>query len=308
MRKIAMLQERERARQFANMLYLRGISSQVERGAEGWEIWVVQEERLAEARELLRQLEAGEIDDKQEQAAIEAEKRRLRHEIENAAARQNYIDVGRRWRSESFLSRGITPLTAALIAASIAVAVITKLGDDREARRPFHITRFTVNESRNTIEWDKGLPEVAHGQLWRLLTPVFVHFGILHILFNMLWLKDLGGMIERRQGWLMLLAMVAATGVLSNLAQYWWHGPNFGGMSGVVYGLLGYVWLRGRYDPTSGYVLDPRTVTWMGLWLVLCMTGMMGPIGNAAHVVGLLVGMAWGLLASGKLQRVLGGR
>ena len=57
----------------------------------------------------------------------------------------------------------------------------------------------------------------------------------------------------------------------------------------------------------AGVVLDHRTVVWMGGWLVLCMTGLMGPVGNAAHLVGLLVGMAWGFLSSGKLRRMLEG-
>ena len=307
MRKIGSLRKEAEARRLRNMLYVRGVASQVEQGGDGWEVWVEQEDEVDAARELLRQFEAGEIDDEQEQAAIEAEKQRLREKIRDAAARANYVDVGDQWRSEGFLSRGLTPLTAALIVLSIAAAGITRLGDDRQACQPFHITKFTINERRDTIEWNKGLPEIRRGQLWRLVTPVFVHVGILHIVFNMLWLKDLGAMVERRQGWLVLLAIVCAIGVVSNLAQYKSTGPNFGGMSGVVYGLLGYIWLRGRLDPTSGYFLDPRTATWMGIWLVLCMTGMMGPIGNAAHLVGLLAGMAWGFLASGRLRRMLRG-
>jgi len=306
MRKIGTLRQEDRARLFTNMLYVRGIEADVERGSDGWEVWVAREDSLDQARELLRQFESGELDAEEEQAAIEAEKQRLRQKIDDAAAEANYVDLSRRWRSESFMSRGITPLTAALIAVSVAVAVLTGLGSNRKACQPFHITRVAV--SGGTMRWMPGLPEVRQGQLWRLLTPIFLHFGILHIVFNMLWLKDLGGVIERRQGWWYLLAAVVAIGVTSNLAQYWWSGPNFGGMSGVVYGLLGYIWLRAKLDPKAGYFVDPRTITWMGIWLVLCMTGMMGPIGNAAHVVGLLVGMAWAFVASGKLTRILGGR
>ena len=89
---------------------------------------------------------------------------------------------------------------------------------------------------------------VAHeGQYWRLLTPVFIHFGWLHIAFNSLWMWELGGKLELRLGSAMLGLLVVITGTGSNIAQFLYTGPSlFGGMSGVVYGLLGYCWVLGR--------------------------------------------------------------
>ena len=75
-------------------------------------------------------------------------------------------------------------------------------------------------------------------------------------------------------------------------------GPVFGGMSGVVYGLLGYVWIRGKFDPGSGLYLHSYTVTMMIIWFVACLTGVLGPIANTAHAAGLVMGMAWGYLSS----------
>jgi GlpG protein len=65
-------------------------------------------------------------------------------------------------------------------------------------------------------------------------------------------------------------------------------------MSGVDYGLLGFLWIRGKYDPRAGFELNPGSVKMMLIWLVLCYTGLMGSIANMAHTVGLLTGMAWG--------------
>jgi GlpG protein len=92
---------------------------------------------------------------------------------------------------------------------------------------------------------------------------------------------------------------VVATGIASNVAQYALTGsPLFGGMSGVVYGLLGYAWMQSRFNPTFGLALHTSTVTMMLVWYVLCWTGMLGPIANWAHTAGLAMGVAWGFLAA----------
>jgi len=135
-----------------------------------------------------------------------------------------------------------------------------------------------------------------------LVTPIFLHFGIIHIFFNMLWLRDLGSMIEARQGSWWLLLLVIVFGVFSNLAQYLSYGGEFGGMSGVVYGLFGYVWIRGKLDPTSGLFLHQNIVVMMLVWLVVCMFGVFGAVANAAHAGGLLIGMAWGWFSSLRYQ------
>jgi GlpG protein len=109
----------------------------------------------------------------------------------------------------------------------------------------------------------------------------------------MFWLLDLGGMIERRFGKLHLLLFIIGVAILSNLAQFLWGGIGFGGMSGVVYGLFGFIWIRSKYDPTPDFGIDRNSVIIMIGWLFLCMTGMIGLIGNAAHVSGLLIGMGW---------------
>ena len=80
------------------------------------------------------------------------------------------------------------------------------------------------------------------------------------------------------------------------MGQYFVGGPSFGGMSGVVYGLLGYIWIRGKYDPLSGFYLENWIVIMMIGWFLLGFTGMIGHIANAAHGAGLAAGMAWGYL------------
>lgn len=148
-----------------------------------------------------------------------------------------------------------------------------------------------------------GLPgralfaDVLAGEVWRLVTPMFLHLSFLHILFNMMWMWDLGRLVELVKGPIFLGAFVLVTGIASNAAQYVITGsPGFGGMSGVVYALLGYVWMQGRFNPRFGFEMHKATVIMMLIWYVVCWLGLVGPIANWAHTAGLLLGVAWGYL------------
>jgi GlpG protein len=124
-----------------------------------------------------------------------------------------------------------------------------------------------------------------------MFTPMFLHFSPLHLLFNMMWLRDLGGVIEVRRGRWKYLALVLLIAGISNAAQGIVSGPYFGGMSGVVYGLFGYIWVKTKVDPQLGFRLNPQIVLIMMVWLVLCAVGFIPNVANAAHIVGLIVGM-----------------
>ena len=175
------------------------------------------------------------------------------------------------------------PATIALIAISVAASIPSIGGNG--VFTPFLIAT-------------PGAPafsEILGGELWRIVTPMFLHFSPLHLLFNMMWLWDLGRVLETLRGRGFYLGFVMATGVVSNLAQYAiTANPLFGGMSGVVYALLGYFWMQGRNNPDAGFRLSQNTVIIMVGWFVLCWTGLLGPIANWAHTAGLLIGVAWG--------------
>ncbi|MEP3482710.1 MAG: rhomboid family intramembrane serine protease [Fuerstiella sp.] len=135
---------------------------------------------------------------------------------------------------------------------------------------------------------------LAAGEIWRPIGPAFLHFSLLHIVFNMMWLKSLGEAVEYERGTSKFLLLCLAIAVISNVAQLCWSGPNFGGMSGVVFGLIGYVWMKGKTQPQHGIGMTHQSITFAILWLVLCMTGTFGSIANGAHLIGFLTGIVIG--------------
>jgi GlpG protein len=174
-----------------------------------------------------------------------------------------------------------------LIALCAFVALISNLGESRSA-----LQLLFISDPRS-----EGLTDIFNGQIWRLFTPIFIHFGIMHLVFNLMWIWDLGKLIEAKKGLKFYVLFVLVVAALSNLAQYLFaHSPFFGGMSGVVYGLFGYIWIRGRYDPKFSADLHKATVNMMLIWFLLCWTGLLGPIANWAHTAGLLIGAAWAYL------------
>lgn len=138
---------------------------------------------------------------------------------------------------------------------------------------------------------------------WRLITPTFLHFSLTHLIFNCLWIYILGSKIEIIDGKGIFITLFLIAGISSNLGQYFWTNEYlFGGLSGSVYGLLGYCFIldldyRGhRYDlPNALYIF-------MFFWLLIGFTGILsvfgfGNVANTAHLVGMMSGFVLGLIA-----------
>ncbi len=125
----------------------------------------------------------------------------------------------------------------------------------------------------------------------RLLGPALFHFSWLHIVFNTMWWWQLGGSIEQVFGKASLIKVFLVTALVSNIGQYLVDGPNFGGLSGVVYGVLGYVWWLGWLLPEKGLTLSKPIVGFMLFWLLLGYTNILPVnIANTAHLLGLISG------------------
>lgn len=300
MRNIGSFANEAQARFFTDFLLTRDIRSQLEPEADrSWSIWIRDEDQIEEAQAALQRFQANPTAPEFQKAPEAA-----------AKARQTEAEDLEKYRRRVRSGRSIFPkiggygmgiLTFTLMLVCGYVAIFSKLGSDHEWLRNWFITDPTNLHG-------KFLPEVAQGQFWRLFTPIFIHFGALHLIFNMMWFYQLGSMVEARQNSLFLLLFIAVSAAASNIAQYAlsehhvriadqiisFRSPTFGGMSGVLYALAGYIWMQGKYNPASGLYLDRQTIVLLLIWLVVCYTGLVGPVANMAHVAGLLVGMAWG--------------
>ena len=291
MRSIGQLPEAQ-ARLFGDFLVSRGIQNQIEHESDDdWSIWVRDEDQIGDALAAFKRFGADPNAVEFRDAAAEA----MRNRALEARALEEYRRRLRTRRSmfAKFGGHGVGVLTYALIVVSVLVAIYSGLGTNESVLRHLFITD-PENASAGGF-----LPEVRAGEVWRLITPIFIHFGPLHLIFNLLWLFQLGCMIEARQGSGTLFTIVGVSGLLSNLGEYYFGNTvTFGGMSGVVYALAGYVWMRGKHDPASGVGLNRQSITILLIWLVICYTGAMGHVANTAHLVGLVVGVIWGRVSA----------
>lgn len=280
MRKIAIIQEAKEAAGFSAWLGQRGIEHHIgEQGSEGYPIWIYNEEDMGAAQNLLEQYQQGipppvSIPLKLKPSLPQKRKKTLSL-----------------WKRKPLLDLGPIGLTMAIV--SFGVALVSQLGHRVDLVEFLFYSRYMPPAGLISLP-----PEIITGQVWRLFTPIFLHFGLLHIVFNLLWLKDLGGILENRHGSIYFLILVLVIAGISNTAQYFVSGPAFGGLSGVVYGFLGFFWIRGKCDPSYGMKINPSIVIMMLVWFVICLTGLMGPVANTVHGVGLATGMAWGYVSS----------
>jgi GlpG protein len=142
---------------------------------------------------------------------------------------------------------------------------------------------------------------LAAGEVWRLWTPALLHFGMLHLAFNLLWLWEFGRRVEAAGGPRRLLEALIVLAPVANVSQYLMdQGPRFGGLSGVVYGLLGYLLVAGRRSAHPAWRLPAALVFMLVLFLVLFSTGATEPFGlrvaNGAHWGGFIGGMLLAML------------
>ena len=283
MRHLQTYEDPKNARGLSDQLEIQGIENQILSEDASHAVWIINEQDLEAAKELARLYNGVSTE------ADRAQAERVRKDREAIGKPVRIPGL-----TQPGASRGgpVGQLTLGLIVLSVLVSVFSSLGDvESPILRGLFIVPVEVTST--SIRW---LNVFDWSQPWRLLTPMLIHFGILHLAFNMLWLYRLGSQIESMSGVLVWIGLVLAAQIPGALVQFETSGPLFGGMSGVVYGLFGYSWMQARYG-SRGYVITDQDTLWIMGWFILCATGLIGHIANAQHALGLVFGLILGMPA-----------
>ncbi len=311
-----------------------------------YEFWVTHEEQIEPATHWLNEFKKNPSDPRFDVKEHPIDTEGVAEEEEKEPVQLRAIRMRQRVRARMPLTRLIVIICALLYIwngyqmADIAkedpdqkMYTLTPLMQDLSYDIPIAANRaelskkiFSEDHIGNPAVWDGfygvalGWPEskgeldaplfvqIRQGEVWRLITPCFLHGGFLHILFNMLWLWMLGKQVEERTKKWQYLLISLIIGTVSNTAQYLMSGPLFIGYSGIVCGLAGFIWMRQRKAPWEGYPLQRGTLIFLAVFVV----GMMAlqvvsfllirfqvadfsmNIANTAHISGALTGIALG--------------
>ncbi len=135
-----------------------------------------------------------------------------------------------------------------------------------------------------------GAYAISQGRWWTLITAIYLHGGILHILFNMLWLRQLGYMVEQIYGASRSFLIFTIAGVIGFVASDWVKIPFTIGASGSIFGLLGALVYYGK---KRGGVFGSALYRQVGTWtIVLFLFGFFMPaVNNLAHAGGFIGGV-----------------
>ncbi|MBW4936046.1 rhomboid family intramembrane serine protease [Marinobacter sp. F4206] len=224
-------------------------------------------------------------------------------ELRDAVERQQHSPVFVRGRWQP--SARHAPVVLGLIIFAVIMVWVTAMGRNELAAALMVIDPRDFDWSTMAGRMDALANTLASGQVWRLLTPDFLHFSWTHIIFNAVMLWFLGSQIEWFDGRGRLITLFLATSIFSNGLQYLVSGPLFGGLSGVVYGILGYCWLSQRKVPRFHF--PPALVTFAVVWMVIGFTPFtellgLGRMANEAHLGGFVSGVALALILPVKRQ------
>lgn len=284
------------------------IESQGSPEQDRWEIWVREEDKLSRAVEYLREFKQSPEDPKYADAvakatSILADKQRAQRQ---AAANVKRMDKTAR---PGMQTRGgpMPPMTLTLFVLCIGIGLLSGFGTPSEnnewGRSTMQQLSFVTVE--DLIE-SGGNPaaSIMRGELWRIITPIFLHGSPGHLAMNMFGLFIFGRILERLLGTPRYAAFVLVLAVLPNLLQGlapdWMGGnPRFVGISGVIYGFLGYIWVRSSLNPMFGVRVPlPFAILAVGL-IVVGLSGAVPdwPYADLCHLGGLLVGALAGYAA-----------
>tara|TARA_B100000945_G_scaffold280614_1_gene247831 strand:+ start:869 stop:1492 length:624 start_codon:yes stop_codon:yes gene_type:complete len=189
-----------------------------------------------------------------------------------------------------------------VIVIAVVLSFLSNFGSLIAIIEPLTFTKISISNQGFLSFSSAEQTYFIENQWWRLLTPMFLHFSFAHLAFNCLWIYVLGEKIERIDGKLIFVLIIIFTGIASNLLQYLWTSSSlFGGLSGVIYGMLGYCLVMEMESNYIKYGLPPGLYLFMIAWLILGFLGILdlfgfGSVANFAHLGGMLSGLMFAMI------------
>src|SRR5438477_933699 len=181
-----------------------------------------------------------------------------------------------------------TPLTKAFLAINIIVFILMAFAGG------------STNQTTLMAFGVKSNAEIAQGQWWRFITPIFIHIGLLHLLFNSYALWIVGPQVEKLYGGPTFVVLYVLTGIAGVAGSYFYHPYSISaGASGAIFGLFGVLLVFGfRYR--NAIPPDFKRAVGTGVLPVIVINLIIGftipAIDNSAHVSGLLAGAILAIL------------
>lgn len=332
MRRIGTLTDPDQARRFADYLFTLSIECSVDIEKSSKEVnvensepkpqpericnlWIRDETHVARAKQELASFLQSPTDPKYKVGG-EAERIRKQHAAEEKRKKALVKKVAAKSTGTGGMMglpvrQQSIPVVIAVIILSVIASFSTGVGQPKESEVPGELsTEETVFYALSFVDWrdyvvsSDPYASIKKGEVWRLITPMFLHGNTFHLAFNMMGVFFLGSAIERLQGSLFMAFLFIATGVfgtlfnvslppqdalpdlLSGLAG----SPFLIGASGAVYGLFGYLWIRPLMSPSFPIRMMPSNVAMM-LAATVFMVFFVKGIANGAHIGGLIAGV-----------------
>ena len=182
------------------------------------------------------------------------------------------------------------------------IAFISNFGSLISVIEPLTYTKIIISNQGYASLLDANKTFLEDNEWWRIITPIFIHFSFAHLAFNCLWIYILGEKIENTDGSLVFIILVTFSAILSNSLQYFWTESSlFGGLSGVIYGLIGFCMILEFESSYDRYQLPPGLYMFMLVWLVMGFVGILdlfgfGSVANFAHLGGLISGVIFAMI------------
>ncbi len=258
MRQLETFSAEAEARALADAMYADGIETTVSATREGAHaLWVHDDARLDDARALLSLFRSSPNDPKFVESAKVAKARRRASEQKDREAEKRIA----RARRDTERRSGMGMASLFFVLASVGVYAMAQVMDTSGL---ISAIAFVGPDATSTFD------SIARGEVWRLVTPMFIPRNPLSLFFSSIFLLALGSAFEQRHPSRAMILLTLVSSAAANAFVAFMMGPGAAfSTNGVTAAIFAYLYVRHRIDPMSWDVPPYGTTFWIPLWFVV---------------------------------------